>query len=105
MKNHMKARLIYREKYIYADGAIREMVLWKLPEKFTDKSRGLKYRLYYGLADGTCLIRYDNEPGKGDHIHFLDKEMPYQFKHVENLVADFLSDIEYARSLENEKTD
>jgi hypothetical protein len=35
----------------------------------------------------------------------LDKEMPYQFKNVENLVADFLSDIEYARILENEKTD
>ena len=26
---------------------------------------GLKYRLYYGLADGTCIVRYDNESGKG----------------------------------------
>jgi hypothetical protein len=94
----MKARLLYREKYIYADGAIREMVLWQLPD-------GLKCRLYYGLANGTCLLRYDNETGKGDHRHFLDKELPYRFKNVETLVADFLSDIEYARSTENEKAD
>lgn len=101
----MQARLLYREKYVYADGAIREMVLWQLPGKFTDKSPGLKYRLYYGLAAGTCLVRYDNETGKGDHKHFLDKEVPYRFKNVESLVADFLSDIEYARSSENEKAD
>jgi len=101
----MKARLIYREKYIYADGAIREMVLWQLPEKPADRPHGLKYRLYYGLAGGTCLVRYDNETDKGDHKHVQDKEAPYRFKNVETLVADFLSDIEYIRSLENEKTD
>ena len=48
-------------------------------------------------------MRYDNETGKGDHRHFRDEETVYQFKDVETLVADFLSDIEYARSLENEK--
>jgi hypothetical protein len=101
----MKARLLYREKYIYADGAIREMVLWQLPGKFAVKSHALKYRLYYGLADGTCLVRYDNETGKGDHRHFLDKEVPYRFNNVETLVADFLSDIEYARSSGNEEAD
>ncbi len=103
IKGHMKARLIYREKYVYSDGAIREMVLWQLPEKSGGKPHGLKYRLYYGLADGTCLVRYDNETGKGDHRHFRDEETVYQFKDVETLAADFLSDIEYARSLENEK--
>lgn len=101
----MKARLIYREKYIYADGAIREMVLWQLPKKSSDKPHGLKYRLYYGLADGTCLVRYDNETGKGDHRHIRGNEESYAFKNVENLVTDFLSDIESARRLENEKAD
>jgi hypothetical protein len=101
----MQARLLYREIYIYADGAIREMVLWQLPGKFTDERYGLKYRLYYGLANGTCLVRYDNETGKGDHRHFLDKDLPYRFKNVETLVADFFSDIEYARSAGNEKAD
>ena len=73
------------------------MVLWQLPEKTAGKPYGLKYRLYYGLADGTCLVRYDNETGKGDHRHRGDQEEPYKFKDVETLVADFLEDIEKAR--------
>jgi hypothetical protein len=93
----MQAKLIYRGKYMYADGAIREMVLWQLPEKTRGMPHGLKYRLYYGLADGTCVVRYDNEAGKGDHRHLEDREEPYQFKDVEGLVADFLGDIEKAR--------
>ena len=51
----MRARLIYREKFIYTDGAVREMVLWQLPKATTDKPHGLKYHLYYGLANGTCI--------------------------------------------------
>jgi len=93
----MRAKLIYHEKFIYADGAIREMVLWKLPNKNSDRPHGLKYRLYYGLSDGTCIVRYDNESGKGNHKHIKGKEKSYQFKDVETLVADFLEEIEKAR--------
>lgn len=93
----MKAKLLYYEKYIYIDGSIREMVLWQLPKKSDDKPHGFKYRLYYGLPDGRCLVRYDNEKGKGDHRHTINREEPYQFKNVERLVADFLSDITTAR--------
>ena len=93
----MRAKLIYHEKFIYADGAIREMVLWKLPNKTTDRPHGLKYRLYYGLSDGTCIVRYDNESGKGNHRHIKGKKKSYQFKDVETLVADFLEEIEKAR--------
>ena len=101
----MKAKLVYREKYIYDDGAIREMVLWQIPKKSTGKSYAVKYRRYYGLSDGTCIVRYDNEIGKGDHRHFKNKEEPYQFKNAETLVADFLADIASARGVENEKKD
>jgi hypothetical protein len=93
----MRAKLLYREKFIYADGAIREMVLWQLPKRNAEKKYGLKYRLYYGLADGTCIVRYDNETRKGDHRHRGDQEEPYRFTDVETLVADFLQDIEKAR--------
>jgi hypothetical protein len=93
----MQAKLIYREKYFYADGAMREMVLWQLPEKTAKSPHGLKYRLYYGLADGTCIVRYDNETGKGEHRHKREQEEPYQFKDVETLVAGFLKDIQKAR--------
>ena len=93
----MATRLVYREKYIYADGAIREMVLWQLPDKTPESPHGLKYRLYYGLADGTCVVRYDNETGKGDHKHIGNRQVLYPFKDVETLVADFLEDIEKTR--------
>ncbi len=93
----MKAKLVYGEKFVYADGAIREMILWKLPEKTSDRPYGLKYRLYYGLSDGTCIVRYDNESGKGDHKHIEGREKSYHFKDVDKLVTDFLKEIEKAR--------
>ena len=73
------------------------MVLWQLSNKSAENPHGFKYRLYYGLADGTCVVRYDNETGKGDHKHSGDVEALYSFKNVEILVADFLEDIEKAR--------
>lgn len=93
----MQARLIYRERFIYSDGAIREMVLWQLPKRSSERPHGLKYLLYYGLGDGTCVVRYDNEAGKGDHRHSKGREERYRFKDVETLLADFLADIEKAR--------
>jgi hypothetical protein len=97
IKYHMAARLLYREKYIYSDGAIREMILLQLPSETPDRAHGLKYRLYYGLADGTCLVRFDNESGKGDHKHVGGQEKSYRFTDVETLVADFIVEIEKAR--------
>lgn len=93
----MKARLIYHQKFVYSDGAVREMILWQLPEKSSERPHGMKYRLYYGRADGTGIVRYDNESGKGDHRHFRGKEKPYKFVDAETLVADFLADIEKVR--------
>ena len=93
----MKARLIYREKLIYENGGIRHMVLWQLPRTTAEKPHGLKYRLYYGLPDGTCAVLDDNETGKGDHRHFRGKEESYPFRGVEALVADFMEDIEKVR--------
>ncbi len=57
----------------------------------------MKYRLFYGTADGTCLLRYDNEESKGDHRHVVGVEQPYHFTDVDTLVKDFLEDIERIR--------
>ena len=92
-----KAKLIYRSKLIYPDGAIREMVIWQLPKKTLERPHGLKYRLYYGDSNGNCLVRYDNETGKGDHRHLKNREEPYNFTTVEKLVADFQRDINKLR--------
>jgi hypothetical protein len=95
----MAVRLIYREKYIYSDGAIREMILWQIPGKTPDRPHGLKYRLYYGLNDGTGFVRFDNESGKGYHKHVGGREEDYHFRNVEKLVADFLAEIAKARRI------
>lgn len=88
----MDAILIFRDKYVYGDGAIRELVIWKLPHADSERPHGLKYRLYYGYPD-RCLIRYDNERGKGDHRHWKNTETPYHFESVEKLISDFKNDI------------
>ena len=88
-----KAILHHRSKLTYPDGSVREMILWRLPTSTPDRPHGLKYRLYYGLADGTCLVRYDNESRKGDHRHYRGREQPYRFLSVEALVQNFVADV------------
>ena len=53
--------------------------------------------LHVSSSDGTCLVRFDNESGKGDHKHVGSQEESYRFVDVETLVADFLAAIEKAR--------
>ena len=91
------ARLAYRSKLIYPGGAIREMVIWRLPRSTPERPHGLKYRLYYGDSKGKCLVRYDNETGKGDHKHIDGHEELYHFLSVEKLVEDFQKDIDRFR--------
>ena len=40
------------------------------------------------------LIGFDNERGKGDHKHLGKLEMPYEFKGVDRLIADFIGEVE-----------
>jgi hypothetical protein len=91
------AEPIFSSKFIYPDGAVRQMVLWKLSKRTPAHPHSLKYRLHYGYPDGTTEVRYDNEKDKGDHRHIGTKEGPYSFIDVETLVSDFLSDIERLR--------
>ena len=51
-----------------------------------------KYSLAY-VVDETCVLRYDNEAGKGDHRHYGAKEESYAFLSPEKLIADFLADV------------
>lgn len=62
---HMKAKLILHVKKEDPQGNITEMVLWELPKPSFDRPHGIKYRCYHGDASGHCIVRYDNETGKG----------------------------------------
>jgi Family of unknown function (DUF6516) len=92
----MKARLLFRERRLFDDGAIMEMKIWRVPKPVPPTGHGLKYSLFYGYP-GRRLVGYDNERAKGDHRHLGGRELPYNFVSVEQLVADFLADIRRIR--------
>jgi hypothetical protein len=66
---------------------------WKLDRAIAGCEHPFKYRLFFGRADGTCLVRYDNEQGKGDHKHIGHREQPYRFTGIEALLTDFAADV------------
>ena len=92
----VKATLIYRDKASLPDGGIVEMTIWQLSEPSSERPHGLKYSLYYG-RDGHRIVGYDNETGKGDHRHLRELEEVYRFTTIEQLMADFLADVERER--------
>ena len=88
----MKAVELIRTRIVYDQDQFAELVLWKLPKPVPGCKHGFKYRLAY-VAGGTCVIRYDNEAGKGDHRHYEGRESSYLFRDPERLIADFQKDI------------
>jgi hypothetical protein len=74
-----KAKLYIDKRIDQLNGSILEIIIWKLPTPTAERPHGYKYRLNYSLPDGTTLLRYDNELGKGDHLHIKGKEYPYKF--------------------------
>ena len=89
----MKAKRIFYDKAVLADGAIVEMTIWQLPQAMTERHHALKYSLFYGRI-GRRLVGYDNERGKEDHKHIGAVETSYKFVSIEQLMADFLADVE-----------
>jgi hypothetical protein len=93
----MNAELIIADKVVFGDGAIQEMVVWRVPAPVPPGNHGFKYRLFYGSA-GRRLVGYDNERGKCDHRHIDGREEPYRFRGWEALIDDFLGDVARIRS-------
>ncbi|MGV3490368.1 MAG: toxin-antitoxin system TumE family protein [Devosia sp.] len=92
----MKAVLIYRFRKTFEDRAFSEAVVWRLPTPSPGSRHGYKYRLALVVED-ECVLRYDNERGKGDHRHVGDREESYDFTTLDALFDAF--DAEVARIL------
>jgi hypothetical protein len=88
----MKAIELVRTRIAFTETAFAELVLWQVPKPVAGSAHGFKYRLAY-VVGGVCVVRYDNEFGKGDHRHFDGKESFYHFKTPDKLIADFQRDI------------
>ena len=88
MLSNMSATLLFRSRVIYAENAFAELVLWRLRVPVIGSTHRFKYRLAF-VVDGACVLRFDNEAGKGDHWHQGARERLYQFTTPEQLLADF----------------
>ena len=88
----MKAVELISTRIPYSELVFAELVLWRLPKPVEGSAHRFKYRLAY-VVRGECVLRYDNEVGKGDHRHFGGRESSYAFTTPEQLIADFQKDI------------
>jgi Family of unknown function (DUF6516) len=99
--NNMKANPLLKERVAFDDESFAELVIWKLPRPVPGSIHSYKYRLALIVRD-ECVLRYDNEAGKGDHRHTKTRELMYVFESPEKLVRDFLRD---ARRFHRENRD
>ena len=89
----MKAEALAHERHVVAEDAFAEIVVWRVPHSVRGSTHRFKYRLALIVA-GECVLRDDNEAGKGDHRHARGVETVYAFSGYEKLLADFWADVE-----------
>lgn len=90
----MKATLLIRRRERQRAGTFAEIVVWRLPRRLQGSAHRYKYRL--ALIDHEeCVLRYDNEAGKGDHRHYGNQESAYHFTTIEQLLEDFDADTKH----------
>lgn len=93
MISNMKAVLLLDERHVVAEDSFVELVVWQLPRSSRGSAHSFKYRLAL-VVSGECVLRYDNEAGKGDHRHVRNIERPYKFRGYQELVSDFWTEVE-----------
>ena len=88
----MKAEALIRRRVILAADAFVEIAVWRVPPAVSPSDHFFKYRLAY-VVEGECVLRYDNERGKGDYRHGGAEELAYVFSTPDQLMIDFNADI------------
>lgn len=92
-----KAVLVLDRRLTFDEVSFAEVIVWQVPEPVAGSVHRYKYRLAY-VVDGECILRYDNETGKGDHRHLRGRESRLEFTSIDALIAAFMRDIERNRS-------
>ena len=93
----MKAQLLLKQRFVMSETAFAEIVIWQLAAPLDGSTHDFKYRLAYVVND-QCVLRYDNEAGKGNHVHINQQEVSYNFVSTEQLVDDFFAQIKRMES-------
>lgn len=89
----MNTKLMLNERHTISEFSFVEMVVWHLPSPLPGSGHNFKYRLAF-VVNGSCVLRYDNEAGKGDHRHKGGEEIVYQFITPQILLDDFWHDVD-----------
>lgn len=92
----MPAAPILKRRIVLSTNVFVELVIWLLSEPLAGSLHRYKYRLAL-VCQGQCVLRYDNEAGKGDHLHREATELAYEFVDVDTLVRDFQHEVEQMR--------
>lgn len=92
MSNNTSAILLEKTRKVINETAFFEVVLWHLPQPVPGSAHPFKYRLAL-VIEGECVLRYDNERGKGDHRHMMGHEETIAFTTLEALFDAFEADM------------
>ena len=89
----MEAKNLVNERIVLSQHAFAELVIWSVQNPLLGSNHGYKYRLAL-IIDNECVMRYDNEVGKGDHKHVGSIETSFTFTSLEDLLTAFWADVE-----------
>jgi hypothetical protein len=89
----MNARLLQKERIVLAEATFAEIVVWEVPEAVRGSSHAYKYRMAL-VVEFVCVLRYDNEAGKGDRRHVNGVEEAVEFNDLDTLYAAFWADVD-----------
>jgi hypothetical protein len=93
----MDAEILVDKRIDLSNETFVELVIWRLPRRLRGSAHDFKYRLAL-ISDGVCVLRYDNEDGKGDHRHIGDQQQPYDFVDLTTLLDNFYKDVRVWRA-------
>ncbi|WP_077547689.1 DUF6516 family protein [Pseudorhizobium flavum] len=89
----MKAKPLLRKRLTLTETCFVDIRIWQVPKPVRGSPHNIKYSLAL-VSNETCVLRYDNEAGKGDHKHLGHDEVDYAYVDLERLQDDFWKDVE-----------
>lgn len=92
----MKAQVLLDERIKQTDNAFAELRVVRIPKAVRGSEHSFKYSLSL-VVEGVCVLRFDNESGKGDHYHLSGVELPYRFTTLPALLDEFWQQVDQWR--------
>jgi hypothetical protein len=85
---NMKAQVLVDDRIKQGENGFVELRVLLVPIAVRGSAHTFKYSLSL-VVEGVCVLRFDNEAGKGDHYHLDGVELPYNFSTMPVLLDDF----------------